>query len=73
MPSRNVHSCGLSYGHVQVSERYRAQWKSGLTQEGLVKTYEDSYGDVDNDYETLFWSEQVCLTSPAAVPPPSRV
>ena len=38
-----------------------------------MKTYEDSYGDVDNDYETLFWSEQVCLTSPAAVPPPSRV
>ena len=34
-------------------------WKSGLTQRGLEKTYEDGYGDVDNDYETLFWAEQV--------------
>lgn len=47
----------------QVSERYRSLWKSGLTQRGLEKTYEDGYGDVDNDYETLFWSEQVRRTA----------
>ena len=47
----------------QVSERYRSLWKSGLTQRGLEKTYEDGYGDVDNDYETLFWAEQVRLAS----------
>ena len=28
-------------------------------QRGLEMTYEDGYGDVDNDYDTLFWSEQV--------------
>ena len=44
---------------LQVSERYKQHWKAGLTQEGLQKTYEDGYGDVDNDYDTLFWSEQV--------------
>ncbi len=44
---------------LQVSERYKQHWKAGLTQEGLQKTYEDGYGDVNNDYDTLFWSEQV--------------
>ena len=44
-----------------MSERYISLWRSGLTLKGLEKTYEDGYGDVDNDYETLFWSEQVRL------------